>query len=696
MRIFLSLFLCCLAVPCAAQNANLIPNGDFEIESTQSPPPGWVMWGADQWKDPKNYTRDTTQAHSGKASLRIFHPANTAGYMISDLKTATIQPKKGMAYDISFWAKTDVPGPSSFGMFALTSINPLVTAPPLASRVLALNTQWKKFSFTIKEGFDFSSESGRYLTLNFNATPYGVNSIEKTLWLDDIVVTERQFGPTISSGISLSPLFSDGMVLQRQMPIPFWGEAKPGQKITIALNGKTTTAITNVDGKWNMHLPALEAGGPFEARFQPGTADAFSLRDVLVGDVWLASGQSNMEYPLAGWAPPDTPAGKRALDTVMSADDPQLRMFTVTRKATDEVQSNLIGVWRETTPFNAGSFSAAAYYFARELRRELKIPIGIIHSSYGGTPVQAWTRREVMEANPDFKPVLDDWQRTVSTYPTAKIAYDAKMVEWQVEADKAKAEGKPAPPKPSEPLGPTYQGRPSGLYNAMIAPLLSYAIKGAIWYQGENNAGGSGPLLYRKLFPAMIACWRRDWGQGNFPFLFVQLANFRKVQEQPVEANSWAEIREAQTSALALPNTGMASAIDLADSDNPGDIHPKNKWDVGKRLALAALAQVYNRKVPFSGPIYNSMSIEGNKIRIRFKHAQGLKARGEKLQGFAITGADKNWFWADARIDGDSVLLSNPQVTTPVAVRYGWADNPIGNLYNGADLPSTPFRTDQN
>ncbi|MDQ3815325.1 MAG: sialate O-acetylesterase, partial [Armatimonadota bacterium] len=401
-----------------------------------------------------------------------------------------------------------------------------------------------------------------------------------------------------TGGLRLSPLFSDGMVLQRGLEVPIWGEAAAGQPVTVSLNDKSATATADANGKWMLRLPPLEAGGPFEVQFKSGQADALVVKNVLVGDVWVASGQSNMAFAVRG--------AVNAEQEIAAANDPQLRMFTVARVAIGEPQTQLRGSWQEANPQNVGGFSAVGYFFARELRRELRIPIGIIHSSWGGSSAQAWMRREVYENDPDLQPTRDAWKKTLENYPQARTAYEAKLAEWQTEADKAKAEGRPEPAKPREPPGPTYFSRPSALYNGMIAPLLPYAIKGVIWYQGEANSGQA--KQYRKLFPALIANWRQDWKQGDFPFLFVQLAGYLKRQEQPSEGG-WAEIREAQQMTLSVPNTGMALAIDIGEA---ADVHPKNKQEVGRRLALAALAQVYGRDIPYSGPLYDSMTVEGN------------------------------------------------------------------------------------
>lgn len=487
--------------------------------------------------------------------------------------------------------------------------------------------------------------------------------------------------PNPAAPIALPALFSDGMVLQRDLPIPFWGTAAPGQKVTVTLDKQTASVTADGTGKWLLRLKPLAAGGPYEVTVSG--RNTITYKDVLIGDVWIAAGQSNMAFRMA--------QTKNSAEEIANSEDPSLRTFTVANNANFDVpQSQLAGNWIKASPSTTRNFSAVAYFFGRELRRELNVPIGLIHSSWGGTVAQAWTRREVLTGDPSLRSITDAWDKILAGAPASQAKYDADMKLWQEAADKAKAEGQPEPKKPAPPTNLKYQNRPSGLYNGMIAPLIPYAIKGAIWYQGESNAGQ--PEQYRRLFPAMITNWRQDWGQGDFPFLFVQLANYTKVQTQPSEGG-WALVREAQTATLSLPNTGMAVTTDIGEGP---DIHPKNKQDVGKRLALAALAQVYGRKIPYSGPRLDGMTVEGNTLKLRFKHTDGgLKAQGgEELKGFAIAGADKKFVWATAKIVGDTIELCSPEVAAPAAARYNWASNPIGNLHNGAGLPAGPFRTD--
>jgi sialate O-acetylesterase len=296
----------------------------------------------------------------------------------------------------------------------------------------------------------------------------------------------------------------------------------------------------------------------------------------------------------------------------------------------------------------------------------------------------------MLEQNPVFEPIVNRYKEALAVYPKAKKEYDEKLAQWKKDAEKAKAEGTKVPPRPSEPLGPESPWAPAGLYNAMIATLTPYTIRGAIWYQGESNAGRA--YQYRELFPAMIKSWWKAWPQGEFPFLYVQLANYMQAKDEPGNS-TWAELREAQLMTLDLPNTGMAVIIDIGEADN---IHPKNKQDVGKRLALWALARTYDKKVVYSGPLYKSMDTKDNKIVLHFDYVGGgLVAKdGGPLKGFAIAGQDQRFVWADARIEGDTVVVSSDKVAEPIAVRYAWADNPVCSLYNKAGLPASPFRTD--
>ncbi|MHC4508673.1 MAG: sialate O-acetylesterase [Planctomycetota bacterium] len=486
----------------------------------------------------------------------------------------------------------------------------------------------------------------------------------------------------ILADVRLPAIIGDNMVLQQGRPVPVWGWADPGEQVLVSTSWHTMSwAVTaGQNGKWAFKMNPPKAGGPHEMTISG--KNEIAVRNIMVGEVWVCSGQSNMQWAVR--------QATNAEQEIAEADYPNIRLFTVERSVADQAQSDCKGSWTSCSPETVPGFSAVGYFFGRELYKKLDVPIGLIHTSWGGTPAEAWTRRGALKADADFKPILERYGDAIAKYPQAKQEHERKLEQWRQAVEKAKAEGKKAPPRPREPFGPGHHHSPSGLYNAMIAPLIPYGIQGAIWYQGESNA--SRAYQYRKLFPAMITNWRQDWGQGDFPFLFVQLANFKEVKSGPGQSD-WAELREAQLMTLALPNAGMAVIIDIGEAD---DIHPKNKQDVGRRLALWALAETYGQKLVYSGPIYTSMQAEGNRIILRFDHVGGgLAATGEEpLNGFAIAGADRKFVWADARIDGETVVVSSENVSEPVAVRYAWADNPVCNLGNKEGLPASPFRTD--
>jgi sialate O-acetylesterase len=468
--------------------------------------------------------------------------------------------------------------------------------------------------------------------------------------------------------LHLPAIFSDNMVLQRNFATPIWGMASPNQSITLTIAGQTKQTTAGADGKWMIKLDPMKEGGPYEMTVSGPTS--ITYKNVVFGDVWICSGQSNMEFQLK--------SARDAQAAIDASTNPNIRLFTVKKNPAQSPAADVSGKWDESAPQSSPSFSAVGYFFGRELQKQLNVPIGLIHTSWGGTAIQLWQSKEAMEADEDMKQVYTAWK-------TQQDRYDAAMKKYREDAAKAKEEGKPAPtaPRGNGPMAPAV------LYNGMIAPLVPYGITGAIWYQGESNA--SQAKLYRKQMPAMINQWRKEFGV-EFPFYMVQLANFMAKSPQPGDSD-WAELREAQLqTALTNPKTGMAVIIDIGEEK---DIHPKNKEDVGKRLALAALGTHYGKSIEYSGPAYDSMKIEGNKIRLNFKHTgTGMMSKSEKLTGFAIAGEDRKFVWADAQIDGNSILVSSPEVANPVAVRYGWANNPDCNLYNKEGLPASPFRTD--
>ncbi len=637
---------------------------------------------------------------------------------------------------------------------------------------------------------------------------------------------------TAQADIKLPAIIGNNMVIQQGVKAHVWGWAEQGEIVSVTMAGQSAMDTTDAEGQWKVQIGPFTAGGPHEMVISG--KNMVVLQNVLVGEVWVASGQSNMEWMLQNSA--------NGTEEVSNANYPQIRLFTLTKAISLTPQEDVVGHWTVCTPEAARSFSAVAYFFGRELNQKLDVPIGLIHSSWGGTAAEAWTSRETLASYKELKPLVDSLEQALHYLPEALAQYKKVRTEWEkknflqdpgnkglelgyAQVDYSEKDwelmdlprtwepagllidgvvwfrkvvnipetwaGKdlklslgpiddcddtyfngvqightgletlncytvprvyPVPDSivrtgrnviavrafdhtgdggftglpmdmslslpdldsialagewhykiemavepvqvdwssaPAMPLGGGNPSTPTVLYNAMIAPLVPYTIRGVIWYQGESN--DTRARQYQTLFPALIRNWRAAWGEGNFPFLYVQLANYIARKPEPSESN-WAELREAQFMTLHEPETGMAVIIDIGEAEN---IHPKNKQDVGHRLALWALAKTYNRNVEFSGPLYKSYKIKGNKIRVSFSHAEGLQTGdGGKVRGFSIAGSDGKFFWADAKIKGDKILVWSDQVKKPAAVRYAWADNPDVNLYNRAGLPASPFRTD--
>jgi sialate O-acetylesterase len=637
--------------------------------------------------------------------------------------------------------------------------------------------------------------------------------------------------------VTLPSIFADHMVLQRNTPVPVWGKAARGEQVTIAIAGQSISTNANLNGEWMVKLaPMVPQAEPLSMTVTGSDEIPKTINDILIGDVWVCSGQSNMDFALRH--------SINGAQEVLDSENPRLRLFKFPHTVSVQPSREIKGTWQTCTPKTAADFSAVAYFFGRQIAKDEEVAIGLIQNAWGGMPAEAFTSKETLESDRDFKPLLD--QKAAASVGAAekKKVYEAELARWNEQhmvkdpgnkgaargwADrdfddsawkKMKAPAKwestglkidgavwfrktidipvewwgqeltlslgilddfdatyfngkeigatppenkfawatqrnytipadtvkpgkaviavrifdqwgeggfssgadelvlavkdhernmriplsgqwsyeveysvPQPDKlplpPAAPPSPEAPSAASNLFNGMVNPLIPYAITGAIWYQGESNA--SRAEQYRKLFPAMIADWRQHWGQGEFPFLFVQLANFKARTDEPSESE-WAELREAQLFALNKPKTGMAVIIDIGDAH---DIHPKNKQDVGRRLALAAQHVAYRKSIEYSGPMYESMQIEADRIRVHFTHAAGLKTKdGGPIKGFAIAGADRKFVWAQAKIKGDEVLVWADGIDRPVAVRYAWADNPDCNLHNGADLPASPFRTD--
>lgn len=486
--------------------------------------------------------------------------------------------------------------------------------------------------------------------------------------------------PVASAKVKPHALFTDGAVLQQGQEIPVWGTADAGEAVTVKLAGQERKT-TAKDGRWQVEFDKLPAGGPHELLIEC-THEKIAVRDVHIGEVWVASGQSNMQWPMSASADPEK--------NIAGANNPYLRLFTVPRLATDQPQSDVDARWAVCSPDAVKDFSAVAYYFGRHLQNELGVAVGMINTSYGGTPAEAWTSRQKLLSLDLFKPLVDQDDALIAGFPEAQAKYKEELAKWEQAAKEAEAAGGTKPEKPKPPVGPGNPHRPCGLYNAMIHPLVPYAVRGAIWYQGESNAGRA--WEYRSLLPAMILSWREAWGQGEFPFYIVQLAPFQKIVDQPGDS-AWAELREAQLlTSLHVNESGLAVITDVGDEK---DIHPKQKEPVGTRLALWALAKEYGKAIEYSGPLYQNQQVAGDKIALGFSHVgEGLEARGGKLTGFAICGADGKFVNADAAIEADKVIVSSPAVKQPTAVRYGWANYPLGNLWNKNGLPASPFRTD--
>ena len=480
-------------------------------------------------------------------------------------------------------------------------------------------------------------------------------------------------------------LFTDGAVLQRGIPVPIWGTADDGEKVTVKFQGQEVST-TAKDGKWQVKLAELKAGGPFPLMIEG--KNKVEVADVLVGEVWVCSGQSNMEWTLNRAAEADVATPR--------SSDPELRLYTVPKAVSDEPLDTIKRpespgqrAWLASDPDSAAKFSAVGYFFGRDLRKALGVPVGLIHTSWGGTNAESWTSKWTLESDAELKGLVDDYAKALARYPEAMEKYKADQAEYRTKAAEAKAAGKTAPTAPRAPTGPT-SPHVAGLYNAMIVPLQPYAIRGAIWYQGEANA--SRALQYRTLLPTMIKNWRQDWGQGDFPFLVVQLAPYRKIVDEPAESD-WAELREAQLrTAQTLPKTGMAVITDVG---NENDVHPRQKEPVGARLALAARSIAYGEPIVGSGPENVGMDVKGDRAVLRFKNVgQGLVAKDGPLKGFAVAGEDRKFVNADAAIEGDTVVVHSEKVAHPVAVRFGWANYPVVNFWNKDGLPASPFRTD--
>lgn len=494
-------------------------------------------------------------------------------------------------------------------------------------------------------------------------------------------------GGSLRAEVQLPAIFTSHMVLQRDQANPVWGKAAPGEDVTVSIAGQEHKAKAGEDGRWTVKLDALKVNAePQQLTIKGSSGSQIVLDDVLVGEVWICSGQSNMQWSVDQGTNPDLEK--------LTAKYPQIRLISVPQVGTQEPQFTFNGKWEACTPENVGQFSAVGYAFGRQLHNTLNVPIGLIDDAWGGSACEAWINRDTLAKDGRFSELLARWEAIEKNYDPAKAdaAHKVAMEKWQAAVAQAKKDGKQPPRGPSHPGGQlTGNARPGNIYNGVLLPTIGYGIRGVVWYQGESNA--SRAYQYRDLFPLMVKSWRDEWKQGDFSFYWVQLADFLAEQPQPGDS-AWAELREAQTMSLSLPKSGQAVIIDIGEGK---DIHPKNKLEVGLRLARWALAKDYGIKVPFQSPTYKGMEVKGSKVNVTFDHVgAGLNTFDvAEVRGFAVAGEDKKWHWATGKIiSSDTVEVFSPEVRQPVAVRYAWADNPVCNLYSKEGLPATPLRSD--
>src|SRR5262245_4063553 len=473
------------------------------------------------------------------------------------------------------------------------------------------------------------------------------------------------YAGTTFADVRLPGIISDHMLLQRGVPARVFGNAEPGEAVTVSFRGQTVRTATDALGRWEIWLQPLSPGPAAEMTIQGTTT--ITIADVLVGDVWIGSGQSNMQWAVR--------QANNADAEIAGAKCPEIRLFYVPRVPASVPVDDVKAKWVVCSPETVAEFSAVLYYFGRTLHQDLKVPIGLIHSSWGGTPIASWISGPSLVNNTTLQPFLAFWANTIAQYPDNRVRHEQAVKKWE--------EGGSQGARPGAPLGPGHAHEPTSLYNGMIAPLVKYTIKGALWYQGETEAGRAQGQIYGDAMMTLVQDWRRAFGQGDFPFYWVQLANYGNAAKN----GHWMRVQEGQVLATGLRETGVAVINDIG---NPTDIHPTNKQDVGWRLALLA----ENRG---ASPLYRQFAREGGAIRLWFDHVgDGLAVRGNgPLKGFQIAGPEGRYVMANARIDGVTVVVSSPDVSNPQSVRYAWDYNPDANLINAAGLPASLFRTNR-
>lgn len=504
-------------------------------------------------------------------------------------------------------------------------------------------------------------------------------------------------GPSVEAEVRLPKVFTNDMMVQRDQPVRVWGWADPGEAVSVALAGKKSKTKADGKGEWSVELPAMKEGENLELTV--AGKNTIALKNLIVGDIWVCSGQSNMEWPLQACD---------GAEDIKAADLPKIRRIKFDRVGSPVGATDAPAVtpWQVCTPQTAGGFTGAGFYFARDIVAKTGVPIGLLDVNWGGSAIEPWIAPEGMELVPELAPAVTSRKAAHQAYRDQLPKRLDALEQWIAAARASLKDHASIPPMPVVPADPNGIGW-CAMYNGMVHPLTRLPVKGMLWYQGESN-GSEGQTYFHKM-QALVGGWRKVWNQPEAPFYFVQLASFQNPNDNPAGGDGWAKVREAQTRSLTIPNTGMAVIIDTVPVEVAHDIHPKNKLDVGSRLARWAMNRDYGLKdvVP-SGPLYKSMHVEGGKVRLAFDHTGAGLMVGSKegrkpvvedeageLKRFAIAGADKKWFWADAVIDGDAVVVSSPEVKEPVAVRYAFSMNPHGaNLYNRDGMPAGPFRTD--